>query len=312
MRGQAPRVHRCEHAVLQHELVGVRPVVRDVALVEGAHHVRLPPRAVLLVASRAVRVDRTREAGQHHRADVAVHLPLVDVEPGSPGRMRSAGSRQHLGVERRKALVQHRVWGAHRELAVRLRRDPFRAGIRAEVVIEGAILLNDHHDVIDLEDPGRGARRHRTARGSDSCDQEANANYPGAQLPLSRRTPPAHGWKLSPTEGSGNRALPAGPIVCLGLRIGIAQRHRFGEPVAAAQGRGHFRETLHGGRHRCGRRMRRHELQPSGLIGSVQALPVTLASLGAHGRRLVVPYLDGTRAVPTTCEVLTNVDPSRI
>jgi hypothetical protein len=89
----------------------------------------------------------------------AVHLPVIDVTDRVDGVVRPAGVAIGRVVVRLDADVRLRVGVANGRHAV-LHRDPVGAGERAEVGVEGAVLLHDDHDVADLVDPpGSGCVR---------------------------------------------------------------------------------------------------------------------------------------------------------
>ena len=155
---QRPRLHRLEHVVVEHVVLGVLPVVGDLRGRVVPHHVRgAGPgagRVVGLVAGRPGRVPLLDEpvhlAAVHvgHRVVLAVRPAAVAVRPVVVGPGAAAA----------------RVGHAHRGLPV-LHGDAVRAGIRAEVGVERAVLLHDDDHVLDLVDPrgnhimaGRAAR----------------------------------------------------------------------------------------------------------------------------------------------------------
>ena len=158
MSREAPRGDRLEHVVLQHEIMRIGPVVRDVRAGVVAHHVR---RAAAVAARR---VERLRAAGHASLllADEPVHAAAVDV-----------GRRSGRGMGAAEAAVFAIVEGADAPAAApdpgrtgpsripRQPRNPVGAGVGAEVRIERAVLLHDDHDVADLVDPDAlGTWRH--------------------------------------------------------------------------------------------------------------------------------------------------------
>ena len=151
MGRQAPRRRRLEHVVLEDEVARVAPVVRDLARVVIAHHVRLRRRqralgrvdvqpAELPTAGLGARDEPAHAAAGDvaHRVDVVVRPAEVLVAPA---------------VVRPVAAAAERV--GHADVL----RDAVRAGVRAEVGVERPVLLHDHDDVPDLVDAGRTAQR---------------------------------------------------------------------------------------------------------------------------------------------------------
>ena len=152
---QGPGVDRLEHVILQDEVLGVGPVVRDLPGVVVAHHVRR-------VAGQAHR--RRRLGGAAAPAglvlggpDETVHLAAVDIG-GRFGHV-VAGSAVHQAriVVRLVAAFGARVGHAHGELAVP-GGDAVGTGIGTEERVERPVLLHDDHHVPDLADAGRGCR----------------------------------------------------------------------------------------------------------------------------------------------------------
>ena len=153
MDGQAPRAVRLEHVVLEHKVVGVGPVVRDVATRVVAHHVncRLRRDAVRIVRIGARTGDPTSCAHE------AVHTATVDVV--DRGGMSVRAAHVHVVVVR----IRLHAWSVA-QVAKTHRRDTLRhwdavgTGIRSEVAVERTILLHDHDDVLDLVDPDQRDR----------------------------------------------------------------------------------------------------------------------------------------------------------
>ena len=121
--------------------------------------------------------------------------------------MRAAAVDERRVVERAVAPAGQRVGQAHGEVAV-AGGDPVRARIRAEVRVERAVLLDDHHHVADLvdphvghvhwRDPGRRRRRRAPAAGGSASpaapqpasDSAAADRTAAASLPARRRSGP--------------------------------------------------------------------------------------------------------------------------
>ena len=170
VRRQAPRGVRLEHVVLQHEVARVGPVVRDLARVVVAHHVRVR-RAER--AQRRVGVDAAADAqpapGLAHEA---VHLPAVDVADRVEVLVRAAAVAVAGVVVRVEADSAAGIRRADGEVPA-APRQAVRSRVRAEVGVERAVLLHDHDDVADLVDPrqGVGVRLVLVREEGDSRDQ---------------------------------------------------------------------------------------------------------------------------------------------
>jgi hypothetical protein len=140
-----PRRRRLEHVVVEHEVLGVGPVVRDLGPRVVAHHVR---RALVDtgrvggagagVASGVPLLDEPVHLASCDvglGVDVAVGAAPVDVGGVVVGALTGAG---RVGHAHRRDPVQH--------------RDAVRPGIGAEVTVERTVLLHHHDDVPDLVD----------------------------------------------------------------------------------------------------------------------------------------------------------------
>src|SRR5579884_1591231 len=160
--GETPRGVRLEHVVLQDELLGVGPVVGDLPRVVVAHHVR----AAAGRAGRQVGVDAAPDAALR-LGNEAVHLAAVDVGDGVGGRVRPAVVEVGGVVVGVDAGVVLGVGDADGELAV-LGGEAVGAGEGAEVGVEGAVLLHDDDDVLDLVD-ALGGRRAARRGGRDGA-----------------------------------------------------------------------------------------------------------------------------------------------
>ncbi len=169
MGGQAPRGVGLEEVVLQHEVLRVGPVVRDLPCVVVAHHVgcvrreRATRRVDVLDALEVVRPARLADEAVHLAGAHVVHLVEVVVRPAAVAVARV--------VERAHTAVQGRVGHAHRRHTVS-HRNPVRARVRPEVGVEGAVLLHDHDHVPDLVDPLR--RRERGLHGAGARARAAD------------------------------------------------------------------------------------------------------------------------------------------
>ena len=181
MGREAPRVDRLEHVVLEDEVARVVPVVRDLVPVVVAHHVgsRGRERAAGVVGG------VTREEAPYPGLPLeAVHLPVIDVAHRVDRVVRAAGVAVGRVVVRLDADVRLRVGVADGRHAV-LHRDPVGAGERAEVGVEGAVLLHDDHDVADLVDPPR--ERPRAPRVDGPEARPTRAARPGGRRLQGRR-----------------------------------------------------------------------------------------------------------------------------
>ena len=156
VRGQAPRFDRLEHVVLQHEVPGIGPVVRDLPGIVISHDIRRARRAAHghYVPAQGAAAGHVQFRGPHE----AVHLPAVGILDRVLPAMLATAVHQARVVIRPVALTPARIWHAHREMAV-LSRDAVRSGIRAEERVERPVLLHDHYHVPDLVDAGQHRRR---------------------------------------------------------------------------------------------------------------------------------------------------------
>ena len=201
---QAPRGVRLEHVVLQDEVLGVGPVVRDVARGVVAHHVGL-----YRVGACRIGGIEAALAPRLGLADEAVHLAAGDVGDGVDRRVRS--SAVHVGMVdvRRYAGATGRVGHARRRCAV-LHRDAVGAGERPEVGVEGPVLLLDDDHVLDLVDAGRDEVGTLRASGHPLGLAVAGAGDPLVQDAAARATTamtPAAGMRTWRRPGvAGSRA----------------------------------------------------------------------------------------------------------
>ena len=162
MRRQAPRGVRLKHVVLQHEVARVRPVVRQLARVVIAHHIRSAARRS--AAGRRVDVPARHPATTPLLGDEPIHAPAVDVRARGRRPVRPAGVDVGRIVKGSDARLARRIRDAHGGNTAP-QRDPVGARIGAEVRVKGTVLLHDHDDVADLVDAAANSRRH--ARGGD-------------------------------------------------------------------------------------------------------------------------------------------------
>ncbi len=238
VRGQRPAVGRGEHPVLQDEGVRVGPVVRDVAPVDVAHHVRLEVGADERRAGRRGAVDAP-PFGLRQRLDEAVHRAAR--HPRDRGRpvVRAADEAIARRVVHAGRAAEDRVGHAvHGTPASE--REPVGARIGPEVVIERPVLLHDEDQVVELEDPvGLGRRRRRAGATVSPCVRRNSARtrrasrrgHPRARAPA-RRGParPRRRSRSSAGErcrgGSGEGASSAFEHIPRISRIGSGKRGR--------------------------------------------------------------------------------------
>ena len=114
-------VHRREEVVGQDEVIGVGPIVGHL-------------RAAELVVAGEVRAIKDRVE--------PVHLPAVDGEDPRVEPVRDV-----VGLDVRRAVQRDRDGLALRVQPV-AHRGPVGARVRPEIVVEGAVLLDDEHDVL--------------------------------------------------------------------------------------------------------------------------------------------------------------------
>ena len=165
--------------VLQDEIAGVRPVVGKIAfgVVAGGVIGALIRSGHTRGAVRA----RTRGLNDARTLHETIHPAVVDVSFRDRARVRAV--RVDVGVVGKWTDTRSRsnVGEAHGRDAV-LHRYSVRTGERPEVIIERAVLLHDHDDVLDLVDAGHGSavRRPGSAGG---CAREAAQKCDTKQRP---------------------------------------------------------------------------------------------------------------------------------
>ena len=165
---QAPRRDRLEHVVLEHEVLGVRPVIRDLPRVVITHHIRRPGGQADAGGGNGGAAATV--AGLLRGPDEPVHLAAVDVRDGGTALMHRAAVHQAGIVVRPVAALGARIGHAHREPAVP-DRNAVGARVGAEERIERPVLLHDDHDMPDLVDPAAAAAAAAAAADLDpsSC-----------------------------------------------------------------------------------------------------------------------------------------------
>ena len=134
--------------ILEHEVVGVAPVVGDLAGIVIAHDVDAVGVGGL-GAWAAEGVVRAAALALLRLGHEPVHPPAIDVGGGVRGTVRATVVEVGGVMERLDAAPVHGVGHAHAGW------DPVGAGIRPEILIERPVLLHDHDDVLDLVDPGQ-------------------------------------------------------------------------------------------------------------------------------------------------------------
>ncbi len=141
----------------------VRPVVGNLARVVITHHIDTF-RARAFGAGTAVRFGAAAFAAFLSLSDKAVHVAPVEILRERAVAVRPAVVFVARIVKRRHAAAVDRVGLAH------ARGNPVRPRIRPEVGVEGAVLLHDHDDVLDLVDAFQRRRQHD--RGGDRAQSD--------------------------------------------------------------------------------------------------------------------------------------------
>ena len=225
VRRKAPRRVRLEHVVVEHEVLGVRPVVRDLARVVITHYVRRRQRAAHPRESPAAAA-----ADGLGLADEPVHQPAVDVRGDGVLTVRTAAVDERRVVERAVTASGCGVGQADREVPV-AGGNPVGARIRAEVRVERAVLLDDHHHVADLVDADLGNvhrvrlwRRARDARARLARDARARLARDAAAGERRRRAAGEH----------EQRSRAAAPPVSRASMCGRHRRRVCGSALQAA------------------------------------------------------------------------------
>jgi hypothetical protein len=157
VRGEAPRTHAFEQVILQHEAIGVRPVVGDLTSVVPADDIG--SRATVRHGD-AVRCHVTPAmfSGTGDRSpDEPRHAVVIDVEERIAVGVGSADVDELRIVERLHASHATRVGDADRRLAIG-HRDPVGSRKGAEIVVERPVLLHHDDHVLDLVDALRDRR----------------------------------------------------------------------------------------------------------------------------------------------------------
>src|SRR5579864_460877 len=124
-------------------MLGVLPVVGDLARVVIAHHVGY----AVAATARIIRVGATAFA-LFGLAYEAIHLTTIDVGGGIRGSMRPSMIKVLRIMVRLNAQASAGIFDAHGWLAV-LHRYTICTGIGSEVGVERAVLLHDNHNMLD-------------------------------------------------------------------------------------------------------------------------------------------------------------------
>ena len=176
--GEAPGPDALVHVILQHVVLGVGPVVRDLAGVVPTDRVGAP---TLAAGSRALRRRRVlgavRVPPPDRPGDEPVHPSAVDVLERRMGRVGAAAVDEVVVVEGADAVVAQRIGQADPRSPVR-HRDAVSTWIGPEVGVERSVLLHHDDHVLDLVDPPRrrraiaqGDRERRERREGDQRDR---------------------------------------------------------------------------------------------------------------------------------------------
>jgi len=148
--GQRPRCHGLEHVVVEHEVLGVGPVVRDLRRRVVAHD----------IGCRRVRTGRLSTVlAPHPFLPFAAWVMNPSIFPPCDVDARTTFVVRPASVDVGRVVVWRlapacRHGHAHRRHAIRA-RNAVGTRIGAEVAVERAVLLLDDDDVLDLVDAGR-------------------------------------------------------------------------------------------------------------------------------------------------------------
>ena len=235
VRRERPGVRRREHAVLQHVVPRVCPVVRDLFARVVAEDVRLLLRSEEGPACRREPVcgGGALPLAPDHGCHEPVHLAVVLVDERCLLIVRSALLILRRAVVRARTVSEHSVGDADLRRPVGSQRDPVRAGERAEVVIERSILLHDDDDVVDRAGRSGGfARRWRTAgrgRGRVLRDQRHGDGHRSGH---EERDEPTGPWQPEFPSPKHAHPTPAGRSTLRARRI-LPKRHQVSCDPAA-------------------------------------------------------------------------------
>jgi hypothetical protein len=202
--------------------VGIGPVIGDLASVVIPHDFAAFPLAFCDRAWTAAGIGACARPSLLGLRDEAVHSGAVDVVQCRAATVRTAEVVVFAVVERRHAAAVERIRHAHAG------GNPVGSGERAEVGVEGAVLLHDHDDMLDLVD---AFERGRASRGGDPHDERARGQQRDERPKAARASatePP-----LPPTVTSNHSAEPAIAPPCAWLAV--LPFSTRANPVAAAR-----------------------------------------------------------------------------
>src|SRR5689334_11785295 len=144
MGWQTPRGIGLEHPILQYEILCVGPVIRDLARIVPAHHIR----RLAFDAARGIGV-LTGFLRIAESCDETVHLAAINIAHGCRRRVRAARINIIWVVVWFDTGIGLRVIATDLRRAV-LHRNAIRARVGAEVLVEGTVLLHNDNDMFDL------------------------------------------------------------------------------------------------------------------------------------------------------------------
>jgi len=188
--------------VLEHIAVGVGPVQGNLAPVVIAHDIDGPR------FTAGVTGASDTAGGTLRLAEEAVHPTTVDVSDRVIGAVRSAAVSIGAIVVRALATATIRVGVARERLSVWATSNAINTGIRAEVGVEGPVLLHDDHDVADLVDALQRLARASTRRPQRDGDRDpkTHARHSRPRAPSLR----PHLWPLADLRRTGTRGDEVG------------------------------------------------------------------------------------------------------
>ena len=144
MGGQAPGGVGFEHRILQDKIFGICPVIGDLPGIVPAHHIGSGSPGT----ARGTRI-LAGQLGGAVRGNKAVHLSGVNILGGRSRGVRPAGINIAGVMVGLNALPGEGIWRANGGYAV-LHGEAVGAGKGAKVLVEGAVLLHDDDNMLDL------------------------------------------------------------------------------------------------------------------------------------------------------------------
>ncbi len=195
VRRKTPRAYRFEQAILQHEVLGVCPIVWQLGLRVITHDRRLMPP---YDARRNIRWAAAGFWSAAHRADEAIHFPAVDVGVRSFGAVGTAGVFVAGVVIRLDARSSLRIGNADSRDAV-AHWDAVGAGKRAEITIERPVLLHHDDHVLYLVNAvrRRGSGCVNVKRRYQRCDGRCNEETPRCRCVIHGGASPPSACRLA-------------------------------------------------------------------------------------------------------------------